>query len=150
MHVFSQYIHIWFLGFLFSFFIFICKLTYFIIDYFLTLLSTSNFTSLSDIFINLESKNFEEDWRHVYCYQCTVRGRSQTTFTRFGFFLTTYPCVDIFYGINLDKKWIFLDHLPTSSCKRSLWTAPNPFVYMLPNQFNFKFMLKKFYSPLIQ
>ena len=34
------------------------------------------------------------------------------------------PCVDIFYGINVDKKWTFLDHLPTSSCKRSLWTAP--------------------------
>ena len=35
------------------------------------------------------------------------------------------PCVDIFYGINVDKKWTFLDHLPTSSCKRSLWTTPN-------------------------
>ena len=34
------------------------------------------------------------------------------------------PCVDIFYGINLDKKWKFLDPLPTSSCKRSLWTIP--------------------------
>ena len=30
------------------------------------------------------------------------------------------PCVDIFYGMNVDKKWTFLDHLPTSSCKRSL------------------------------
>ena len=28
------------------------------------------------------------------------------------------PCVDIL----VDKKWTFLDHLPTSSCKRSLWT----------------------------
>ena len=24
-------------------------------------------------------------------------------------------CVDIFYRINVDKKWTFLDHLPTSS-----------------------------------
>ena len=51
-------------------------------------------------------------------------GRSQTTFTRFWIFLTTYPlcCVDIFYAIN--KKWTFLEHLPTSSCKSSLWTGP--------------------------
>ena len=30
------------------------------------------------------------------------------------------PCVEIFYGMNVDKRWTFLDHLPTSSCKRSL------------------------------
>ena len=34
------------------------------------------------------------------------------------------PCIDIFYGINVDRKWTFLDHLPTLSCKRSLWTTP--------------------------
>ena len=28
--------------------------------------------------------------------------------------------------MNIDKKWTFLDHLPPSSCKRSLWTAPYP------------------------
>ena len=22
------------------------------------------------------------------------------------------PCVDIFYGMNVEKKWTFLDHLP--------------------------------------
>ena len=38
-------------------------------------------------------------------------------------------CVDILYGINgtrinVDKKWTFLDHQPTSSCKRSLWMPP--------------------------
>ena len=32
--------------------------------------------------------------------------------------------VDIFYGMNVDKKWTFLAHLPTSSCKRSLWMTP--------------------------
>ena len=30
------------------------------------------------------------------------------------------PCVDIFYRINADKKWTFLDHLPTLSCNRIL------------------------------
>ena len=34
------------------------------------------------------------------------------------------PYVYVFYGIKVDKKWTFLDHLPTSSCKRSLWTPP--------------------------
>ena len=40
------------------------------------------------------------------------------------FFYHLPPCVDIFYDINIDKKWIFLDHLPTLSCKSSLWTTP--------------------------
>ena len=35
------------------------------------------------------------------------------------------PYIDILYGINVDKKLIFLDHLPSSSCKRSLWTTPS-------------------------
>ena len=39
-------------------------------------------------------------------------------------FLTT--SVDIFYLMNIDKKWTFLDHLPPFPCKRSLWTAPYP------------------------
>ena len=41
------------------------------------------------------------------------------------FFDHLSSCVDIFNDINVDKNWTFLDHLPTSSCKRSLWTAPN-------------------------
>ena len=36
-------------------------------------------------------------------------------------FLTAY--IDIFCGMNVDKKWTFLDHPPTSSCKYSLWTT---------------------------
>ena len=56
-----------------------------------------------------------------------LRDCSQTTLSRFWLFLT---CVDIFYVINVDNKWIFLDHLPTSSCKRSLWTTPY-FAYFL-------------------
>ena len=41
------------------------------------------------------------------------------------FFDHLSTCIDIFYGMNADKKWTFLDHLPTSSCKRILWTTPN-------------------------
>ena len=41
------------------------------------------------------------------------------------FFDHLTPCVDIFYLINVDKNKTFLDYLPTSSCKRSLWTPPN-------------------------
>ena len=41
--------------------------------------------------------------------------------------------VNIFYGMNDDKMWTFLDHQPTSSCKRSLWTPP------LENQSNLFF-----------
>ena len=44
----------------------------------------------------------------------------------FAFFDHLPPCVDIFYGMNVDKKWTFwTTYLPTSSCKRSLWTTPN-------------------------
>ena len=39
------------------------------------------------------------------------------------------PCVDIFYGITVDKKWTFLDHLPTSACKCSL--RPTPYLDIL-------------------
>ena len=48
-----------------------------------------------------------------------IRGRSQTTFTKFGFFDHLPPSVYIFYGIKVYKK-SFFDHLPPSSCKRSL------------------------------
>ena len=45
----------------------------------------------------------------------------------FGFFDHLLPpSVDIFYLMNIGKKWTFLDHLPPSSYKRSLWTAPYP------------------------
>ena len=42
-----------------------------------------------------------------------LRSCSQTTLTRIlGFFDHLPPCVYIFYGINVDKKWTFLDYLP--------------------------------------
>ena len=53
-----------------------------------------------------------------------LRGRSQTTLTRF-FFWPPTPCVDMFYFIIVDKKWTFLDHLLTSSSRRSFWTTLN-------------------------
>ena len=36
------------------------------------------------------------------------------------FFDHLFPSVYIFYGIKVYKKLIFFDHLPPSSCKRSL------------------------------
>jgi hypothetical protein len=54
-----------------------------------------------------------------------LRGCPQTMLTRLAFFDHLPPCVDIFYGINVDKKWTFFDHLPASSCKCSFWTTPN-------------------------
>ena len=36
------------------------------------------------------------------------------------------PYVDIFYLMNVDKKMIFLDYLPTSSFQCSLWLLPSP------------------------
>ena len=59
-----------------------------------------------------------------------IRGRSQTTLTRFWLFFDPLPlCVVIFYGMKVDKKWIILDHLLTSSSKCSLWTTPNGYKY---------------------
>ena len=37
------------------------------------------------------------------------------------FFHCLLSCVDIFYGMNFEKKCTFLEHLTTKSCKRSLW-----------------------------
>ena len=43
----------------------------------------------------------------------------------FGFFFDHItPSVDIFYLMKVDKKSTFLNYLPPSSCKRSLWTTP--------------------------
>ena len=59
-------------------------------------------------------------------------GCSQTTLTRFWLFWTTYRCtyplsfVNIFYLMNFDKKVDIFGPPASSSCKRSLWTAPYP------------------------
>ena len=49
-----------------------------------------------------------------------VRGRSQTTFTRFGFFWPPSPLRLHFLWYESLQKVDFFDHLPPSSCKRSL------------------------------
>ena len=85
---------------------------------------SSNFFHYSNIF-----------WKMRHLVNETVVPSSQRTEVRFASFIsggfttmsvinlpesklakrTSVPCVDIFNGINVDKKWIFLDHLPTSS-----------------------------------
>ena len=42
----------------------------------------------------------------------------------FAFLDHLLPCVDIFYSVNVDKKWTFLEHLSILSCKRSFWATP--------------------------
>ena len=58
--------------------------------------------------------------------RCHLSLGSFTTYIEkiLAFFDHLHPCVDIFYAMNVDKKWTFFDHLPTSSWKRSLWTTP--------------------------
>ena len=59
-----------------------------------------------------------------------IWGRSQTTFTNYvdkfvSFLLTPYPPTLTFSTLSyLDKNKTFLDYLPTSLCKCSLWTTP--------------------------
>ena len=49
-----------------------------------------------------------------------------TTLTSLCPFLTTYPAtsIDIFYFINIEKQWTFLNHLTIFSGKPCLWTIP--------------------------
>ena len=56
-----------------------------------------------------------------------VRGRSQTTFTRFVFFWPPTPLRLHFLWYKSLQKVGFLTTYPPSSCKRSLWMAPKPF-----------------------
>ena len=53
-----------------------------------------------------------------------IRGRSQTTFTRFAFFWPPTHLRLHFLWYKCLQKVNFFDHLPPSSCKRSLWTPP--------------------------
>ena len=65
-------------------------------------------------------------WIFLLCQNWSFTKVSFTNYVdKFLTFFDHLPsCVDIFYGINVDIKWTFLDHLPASSCKRSLWTTP--------------------------
>ena len=57
-------------------------------------------------------------------YAFSVRGRSQTTFTRSGFFWPPTSLRLHFLWYKCLQKVKFFDQLPPSSCKRSLWTPP--------------------------
>ena len=46
------------------------------------------------------------------CDQIRLGAIHKLRWQDFSFFDHLPPCVDIFYGINVDKKWTFLDHLP--------------------------------------
>ena len=59
----------------------------------------------------------------------TLRGRSQTTFTRFVFFWPPTPLRLHFLWYKSLQKVNFFDYLPPSSCKRSLWTPPYDVLY---------------------
>ena len=61
---------------------------------------------------------------HLFLEWKEIRGRSQTTFTRFGFFWPPTPLRLHFLLYKGLQKVNFFDHLPPSSCKCSLWTAP--------------------------
>ncbi len=54
-----------------------------------------------------------------------LRGRSQTMFTKFGFFWPPTPLRLHFLWYESLQKVDFFDHLPPCSCKHSLWTPPN-------------------------
>ena len=54
----------------------------------------------------------------------TLWGRSQTTLTRFCLFWTPTPLRWHFLPYKSWQNLTFLNYLPTSSCKRSLWTTP--------------------------
>ena len=68
-------------------------------------------TNVCDIFLDAATKGFDANTRLVH----------KGLFTNYvdkilAFFFDQLPsCIDIFYGINIDKQWTFLDHLPTSS-----------------------------------
>ena len=66
----------------------------------------------------------------------SIRGRSQTTFTNFGFFWPPTPLRLHFLWYESLQKVNFFDHLPPSSCKRSLWTTP--FTELLSQKKGFK------------
>ena len=63
-------------------------------------------------------------YKNGILYFSQFRGHSQTTFTRFGFFWPPTPLRLHFLWHKSLQKVDFFDHLPPSSCKRSLWTPP--------------------------
>ena len=74
--------------------------------------------------ISIKTKSSAQSQMYFVIANVQIRGRSQTTFTRFGFFWPPTPLCLHFLWYKSLQKVDFFDHLPPSSCKRSLWTAP--------------------------
>ena len=53
------------------------------------------------------------DTRVEFVIFCVLRVVHKLRWQDLGFFYHLPPCVDMFYFMNVDKKWTFLDHLPT-------------------------------------
>ena len=68
-------------------------------------------------------------WKQIIMQLLTLGVVHKLRWQDFGFFWPPTPSVDIFHGMNIDKKWTFLYHLPIMSCKRRLWTTSYPRVY---------------------
>ena len=74
-------------------------------------------------------KRFTYISKEIFLRQWQICLHGKGSFTNYVDTILTFfdhlpPSVDIFYVMNIDKKWTFLDHLPISSCTRSLWTTP--------------------------
>ena len=71
----------------------------------------------------LSSKSIQTEKAKFSKFNRTREDKNQT-FRNIGKILVFFdhlpPCVDIFYGMNVAKKWTFKDDLPTFSCKPSL------------------------------
>ena len=72
-------------------------------------------------------------------------GWKLSTFTRFFFFWPPTPLCLHFLWYKSSQKIDFFDHLPPSSCKRSLWTTPKQTSYWYKTVF---FLCKYVYCSL--
>ena len=77
---------------------------------------------------NVLSSNFWFDIRSASSLPCRMGAFTNYVYKILASFDHLPPCVYIFYGMKVYKKFTFLDHLPTLSCKRSLWTPPKRFL----------------------
>ena len=69
--------------------------------------------------------NFWSEILNLFGIFFYLRGIHKLRWQDFAFFDRLPPCIHIFEGMNINKKWTFSDHLATLSCKCSLWTPPN-------------------------
>ena len=108
--------------------------------------------------LQLVKKGFHSWQKALVCRKRAfndLKGHSQTTLTRFWLFLTNYPhCVDIFYGMNVDKKWTFwityLPRLVNVVCERPLKYAKClHLIQILNDSLITNAKLKKFLNPFL-